>query len=150
VTGHGLNAPTMHRKSLERFPFDSVLVPYNAPLMRLPDYAASFDALIDICRERDVAVQTIKAIARRPKPEGAEGYTTWYEPLMAQEDIDRAVHWLLRHPGVFLNTAGDVDLLPRILDAAARYSPEAAPTEEEMDEWMTSREMSPIFFAPSE
>ncbi len=150
VTGHGLNAPTMHRRSLERFPFDSILVPYNAPLMRLPDYAASFEALIGLCRERDVAVQTIKAIARRPKPEGAEGYTTWYEPLMAQEDIDRAVSWVLRRPGVFLNTAGDVDLLPRVLDAAARYDPGAALPEEEMDEWMESREMSPIFPAPFE
>src|SRR5206468_324658 len=29
VTGHGLQAPAQHRRSLERFPFDSVLFPYN-------------------------------------------------------------------------------------------------------------------------
>jgi len=145
VTGHGLNAPTMHRRSLERFPFDSILVPYNAPLMQLADYAASFEALIALCRARNVAVQTIKAIARRPKPEGAEGYTTWYEPLMVQEDVDCAVSWVLRRPGAFLNTVGDVDLLPLVLDAAARYGHEAAPTDREMAEFMASRKMSPIF-----
>ncbi len=150
VTGHGLTAPAVHRKSLERFPFDSILVPYNAPLMQLPDYAASLEALISLCRERDVAIQTIKAIARCPKREGTEGYTTWYEPLTVQEDIDRAVHWVLRCSGVFLNTASDVDLLPRILDAAARYSPETASTEEEMEEWMVSREMACIFPSPFE
>jgi len=148
VTGHGLDAPAMHRKSLERFSFDSILVPYNAPLMALPEYAASFEALIDRCRARSVAVQTIKAIARRPKPEGAKGYATWYEPLTTQADIDRAVHWVFDRPGVFLNTAGDVDLLPLVLDAAARYDGQAAPTEQEMAEWMESRGMSPIFPVP--
>lgn len=148
VTGHGLTAPAMHRKSLERHPFDSILVPCNATLMQLPDYAASFEELIRLCQERNVAVQTIKAIARRLKEEGEEGegaYTTWYEPLTAQEDIDRAVAWVFDRPGIFLNTAGDVDLLPRILDAASRYRPGTTPSDEEMAAWMTSREMSPIF-----
>ena len=29
VTGHGLMAPATHKRSLERFGFDSVLLPYN-------------------------------------------------------------------------------------------------------------------------
>ncbi len=150
VTGHGLTAPGMHRRSLERFPFDSILVPYNGPLMQLPDYAESFEELIRLCREGNVAVQTIKAVARRPKRDDADGYTTWYEPLAAQQDIDRAVHWVLQRPGVFLNTASDVDLLARILDAADRYSSTPAPADEEMNDWMESREMSSIFPAPFE
>jgi len=150
VTGHGLTAPAVHRESLERHPFDSILVPYDAPLMQLPDYAASFEELYRLCQERNVAMQTIKAIARRLKEdENDDTHTTWYEPLTAQEDIDRAVFWVFARPGVFLNTAGDVDLLPRILDAASRYRLGTAPSDQEMAAWMTSRKMSPIF-SPSD
>ena len=150
VTGHGLQVADMHVKSLEFYPFDSVLLPYNRPLMQLADYAASFEDLSTMCRERKVAMQTIKAIARRPKPEDGTGYTTWYEPLMNQEDIDVAVHWVLGRSNVFLNTAGDVDLLPRVLDAASRFDKENVPTDTEMDAWIKSRGLARIFPAPFE
>src|SRR3954469_19966287 len=39
VTGHGLSVPEMHRRSLERFPFDSVLAPYNYVQMKDNRYA---------------------------------------------------------------------------------------------------------------
>src|SRR3982074_2895905 len=36
VTGHGVQIAASHRRSLERFDFDSVLLPYNRITMRLP------------------------------------------------------------------------------------------------------------------
>ena len=63
VTGHGLSVPAMHRRSLERFPFDSVLCPYNFVQMQDPRYAETWEALADVCAERDVALQTIKSLA---------------------------------------------------------------------------------------
>ena len=78
-------------------------------------------------RERNVAVQTIKSIARQPWLGRPRTRTTWYEPLEAQEDIDLAVWWVLGEPSVFLNSVGDIDLLPRVLDAASRF--ERRPTE---------------------
>jgi len=143
VTGHGVTAPAMHQRSLERFDFDSVLLPYNYPMMQNPQYAADFEALISGCQERNVAVQTIKSIARGPWGDKPRIRNTWYEPLEELADIDRAVHWVLGRPGVFLNTAGDIHMLPRVLDAASRF--QTPPSEEEMKELVARLEMAPLF-----
>jgi aryl-alcohol dehydrogenase-like predicted oxidoreductase len=143
VTGHGAQIAANHRRSLERFDFDSVLLPYNRITMRLPYYAENFEALLTTCRERDVAVQTIKSIARQPWLGRQHTRTTWYEPLEAQEDIDLALWWVLGEPSVFLNSVGDVDLLPRVLDAASRF--ERRPAEAEMDALRERARPQPLF-----
>ncbi len=128
VTGHGLAAPTQHRLALERFDFDSVLFPFSFILSQNPEYWASVEALLAACEQRGVAVQTIKAVVRAPWGEQRPlDAPTWYEPLTEQREIDLAVHWVLSHPGVFLNTVGDVNLLPRVLDAAERLGGAPAP-----------------------
>ena len=96
-----------HVQSLARYPFDSVLLPFNLNFERNDDYRADFEALLAECRAKNVAVQTIKAIARGRWGAGERRYNTWYEPLEAQEDIDAAVAFVLDRPGIFLNTAGD-------------------------------------------
>jgi aryl-alcohol dehydrogenase-like predicted oxidoreductase len=121
VTGHGAQIAATHRRSIARFDFDSVLLPYNFVTMESPYYAENFEALIAACAERATAVQTIKSIALRPWAARTHTRTTWYQPLEDQPDIDLAVWWVLGKPGVFLNTVGDVDLLPRVLDAAERF-----------------------------
>jgi aryl-alcohol dehydrogenase-like predicted oxidoreductase len=143
VTGHGLGIAATHRRSLERFAFDSVLLPYSYVLMRNPAYAADVEALLAICAERGVAVQTIKAITRAPWVERPEGAPTWYDPLTEQPDIDLAAHWVLGNPQVFLNTAGDLSLLPKLLDAASRF--QSRPTEEQMTALAERMEMQPLF-----
>jgi hypothetical protein len=130
VTGHGLSVPAMHARSLDRFPFDSVLCPYNFVQMRDPRYAETWEALAAKCEERNVALQTIKSLASRPWDGRDRTASTWYEPLREQADIDLAVHWVLGRPGVFLLTTGDVEILPRLLDAAERF--EARPSDEQM------------------
>ena len=130
VTGHGLSVPEMHRRSLERFPFDSVLAPYNHVQMQDPRYAGTFEAMAAVCAERGVAVQTIKSLARRRWDGRPHTAATWYEPLREQTDIDLAVHWVLGRPEAFLLTTGDVEILPRLLDAAERF--ERRPAEEDM------------------
>jgi aryl-alcohol dehydrogenase-like predicted oxidoreductase len=144
VTGHGLKAPAMHLRSLERFDFDTVLVPYNHSLMQNPRYAADLKALVTRCRERQVALQTIKSIARRPWGDRPKTHNTYfYEPLQDQEAIDKAVHWVLGHPDTFLITAGDMQLLPNILDAATRF--EARPSDAEMAAHAAELAIQPIF-----
>ena len=143
VTGHGVEAPRMHLRSLEQFGFDSVLLPYNVVMMQNPAYAADFEALLQRCAEQDVAVQTIKGITLGPWNERERTYRTWYEPLQDQGDIDRAVHWVLGREEVFLNTAGDLTLLPKILDAAERFA--GRPSEAEMEAMMRGRQMTPLF-----
>ncbi len=121
VTGHGAQIAATHRRSLDRFDFDSVLLPYNYVTMQNAYYRENFEALLAACRERNVAVQTIKSIAHRPWMESEHTRSTWYQPLEDPDDIDLAVWWALGRAGVFLNSVGDVDLLPLVLDAAKRY-----------------------------
>ena len=132
VTGHGWNVATMHKRSLQRFNFDSVLMPWNYFASKHATYAQDFFETWNLCSERDVAVQTIKSIARGPWAAGAKKtYKTWYEPLEVEEDIARAVCWLLSHKGLFLNSVGEVRLLPAIFRAASQ-KPEK-PAEGEME-----------------
>ena len=142
VTGHGLAIPSMHLRSLERFAFDSVLLPYNVIMMRTPQYAADVGLLLKLCRERNVAAQTIKSLAVGPW-ERPPTRSTWYEPLETQADIDAAVHWVLGRPEVFLNTTGDIHILPRLLEAAERF--EGPPSEEEIQATVDRRGMVPLF-----
>jgi aryl-alcohol dehydrogenase-like predicted oxidoreductase len=143
VTGHGLSVPEMHRRSLERFAFDSVLAPYNYVQMRDPRYAETFEALAAVCAERGVALQTIKSAALRRWEGRPKTASTWYEPLREQADIDLAVHWVLGRPQAFLLTTGDVEILPRLLAAAERF--ERRPSDEEMDRLAGRREITALF-----
>jgi aryl-alcohol dehydrogenase-like predicted oxidoreductase len=143
VTGHGLSVPEMHRRSLERFPFDSVLAPYNYVQMQDERYADRFEALAAVCGERNVALQTIKSLARRRWDGRTATAATWYEPLREPADIDLAVHWVLGRPEAFLLTTGDVEILPLLLDAAERF--ERRPSDEEMAALAARSEASPLF-----
>jgi aryl-alcohol dehydrogenase-like predicted oxidoreductase len=143
VTGHGVTVAAMHKRSLERFPFDSVLLPYNYTMMQNPQYAADFVELERICLDRGVAMQTIKGITLGPWNEKEHTHDTWYEPLDDPADIERAVHWVLGRPNVFLNTAATIPLLPAVLDAAERF--ESAPSDAAMREMVSARDMTPMF-----
>jgi len=143
VTGHGLQVAATHRRSLERFDFDAVLLPYNYITMQKPYYAENFNALLSTCQERNVAVQTIKSIAYRPWMGHEHTRATWYAPLEDQKDIDMAVHWVLKQPGIFLNTVGDIALLPKVLDAANRF--QAGPSDEDMQAMVARLNMEPLF-----
>ena len=144
VTGHGNKVPAMHKRSLERFDFDTVLLPYNYLLMQNPRYAADFNELVGLCHKRNVAVQTIKSIARRPWGNRRKIYNTYfYEPLETQDAIDKSVHWSLGFSDSFLITAGDMQLLPKMLDAANRF--EKRPSDIEMRAIVDEFDIQPIF-----
>jgi aryl-alcohol dehydrogenase-like predicted oxidoreductase len=143
VTGHGVTVAEMHRRSLERFPFDSVLFPYSHVILEDSGYASDVADLFEICRERGVAAQTIKSISRGPWGSKAPSAVTWYEPLVEQEHIDLAVHWVLGEPQAFLNSAGDLDLLPKVLDAAGRYA--GRPGDEQMEQLRDELRLSTLF-----
>ena len=143
VTGHDVAIVRMHRKSLERYDFDSVLLPYNYLMMQNPVYAEGFNEVLRLSQERNVAVQTIKAITRRPYPPEVRSHATWYEPLTDQDSIDKSVHWVLGQDGIFLNTVGDIHLLPKVLDAASRF--EARPSDEVMQAMVAQWDMEPLF-----
>ena len=143
VTGHGWMIAAMHKRSLRQFDFDSVLMPYNYLLHANDRYRNDFEEVVRLCKERGVAVQTIKSLARGPWGVAPQTRNTWYQPLEEQRDIDLAVHWVLGRGDVFLNTVGDVDLLPKVLDAASRF--EKQPSREEMEALVQRNRMSSLF-----
>jgi len=143
ITGHGLQIAANHRRSLERYDFDSVLLPYNYITMQNPYYAENFNALVATCQQRNTAVLTIKSIAYKPWWGRQHTRSTWYEPLEDQQAIDQAVHWALARPGTFLATVGDINLLPKVLDAASRF--QAGPSDEQMGELISRVRMEPLF-----
>lgn len=143
VTGHGVTVARMHLRALDRFAFDSVLAPFSYVLTGNAEYAADVQALRETCRTRGVAMQTIKSIVKAPWDGRPQTRSTWYEPLEDQADIDLAVHWVLGHSDVFLNTVGDIQVLPRVLAAAARFS--QAPAEADLQAMVARQGMLPLF-----
>jgi len=143
VTGHGITVAAQHMRSLEQYPFDSVLLPYNYPMSRNAEYLADFEALAEVCRDRGVALQTIKSITRAPWGDREQTANTWYEPLTEQNAIDTAVWWVLGRPEVFLNTVGDIAILPKVIDAAERFTDR--PTEDAMKELSAAFGLEPLF-----
>jgi aryl-alcohol dehydrogenase-like predicted oxidoreductase len=143
VTGHGTWAAEMHRRSLERFRFDSVLAPYNHTMMSVPEYRDDFERLLGVCESRGVAVQTIKSVARRRWQDPTERRFSWYEPIRDAGAIRRAVHFVLARPGLFLNSSSDATVLRATLDAANEAA--AAPSEDELRRDASRFGIEPLF-----
>lgn len=143
ITGHGWSVARMHTRALERFDFDSILAPFSYVLSQQAQYWAEVQALLQICQTRQVAVQTIKAIVRAPWADRPPTRATWYEPLEDQAEIDLAVQWVLGHPGLFVNTVGDIHVLPKVLEAASRF--DTAPSEVAMQAQVTRLGMQALF-----
>lgn len=143
VTGHELRVTSFHKRSLERYDFDSILLPYSPVMMSNPAYAEGFESLMSMCQERKVAVQTIKSICRGPWKDKEKNRATWYEPYEDQAEIDAIIHWVLSRPGIFLNTVGDIYLLPKVLNAAQRFDENA--TQADFEDAITQIEAEPLF-----
>lgn len=125
ITGHGHIAPAVHLEALRRFPFETVLTPLNFILYQNADYRRLFQELLEETQRQNAGLMVIKAVAKGEWPEGADKrYATWYEPFDEQHRIDRCVSFVLSQPAVTgFASAGDVHLLPRIVEAAQRYRP---------------------------
>jgi aryl-alcohol dehydrogenase-like predicted oxidoreductase len=147
VTGHGLRIAEMHLRSLERFDYDSVLLPYNFTLLREPSYRAQLVRLLAVCADRGTAVQTIKSVARRRWADGKPGAgvtrQSWYEPLTDPAAIARAVRFVLADRQVFVNSSSALDVLRPVLHAADTPGP--APSEEELTADVQDFAISPLF-----
>ena len=121
ITGHTEQAPVVHAEALRRHDFDSVLTPVNYHLYTADaTFRTNFDTLYEMIQDRDVALRTIKAIARRPWT-GDRQLATWYEPFTDPEDICAAISWVLDTFQYIagLATAGETTLLDKAIAAEA-------------------------------
>lgn len=144
VTGHGTYIAQRHKESLAAFDFASILLPYNYSMMSNPQYAADFWAVIEVARQAGVAIQTIKAIARRRWQEGDAGKRfSWYMPIKEPSALRRAVHFVLGQPGLFLNTTSDATLIEQVMRFASE--PVELPTDEQMLQDQQEQGVEPLF-----
>jgi aryl-alcohol dehydrogenase-like predicted oxidoreductase len=128
ITGHGNEAHATHLEALRRYPFETVLTPWNYILSTDEAYRADYEALVHEVHRQDAGLMIIKTISRRNWPEGDpigdQRYTTWYEPFDRQEYIDAAVSWVLSFEEVTgLAMVGDITLIPMMLEAEGRRMP---------------------------
>ena len=122
ITGHGPKVPATILESLKRFDFDTVMFPLNPAASRDPDYRRVSEVLLAECEARNIGVQTIKMIARGGWGDGGKETNTWYDPHREQEDIDNSLWWVLSQAMHTAPSCGDVNLLPKVLDAAERFA----------------------------
>ena len=122
ITGHGLDVPLVFLEALRRFDFDTVLFPINFILYSNPDYRQRAEELLAQCAKRDIGIMVIKSIARGPWGEKLKTNTTWYQPFTEKEWIQNGINFALSQPVTGICTAGDVSLLPDILDACENYT----------------------------
>jgi aryl-alcohol dehydrogenase-like predicted oxidoreductase len=125
ITGHGHEAPATHLEALSRYPFDTVLTPWNYILSTDEDYRRDYEALVQEIERQDAGLMTIKTVSRRNWPEGDpqrdQRYTTWYEPFDRQDHVDAAVSFVLSYPEITgIAMVGDVTLVPMMLEAEGR------------------------------
>jgi len=123
ITGHGIDSPAIFIEALRRFDFDSILFPLNFVQMSIPAFRKDAEALIALCREKDVGTMVIKTITKGPWGDKEKTATTWYEPFFQMEAIQEAVNFALSYDVTGLCTAGDVNVLPMVLKACLNFSP---------------------------
>jgi aryl-alcohol dehydrogenase-like predicted oxidoreductase len=124
ITGHGMEAPATHLEALRRFPFDTVLTPFNYRLAQYPEYRRDYEALTEEIAAQDAGLMVIKAVARNLwRTDRPPERTTWYEPFEEQRHVDASIAFVLGQPQVTgIATPGDVALLPGVVDAEKRAS----------------------------
>jgi len=121
ITGHGWDSPATHTEALRQFDFSTVMTSCNLFMAQDPAFIASWRELLALCQYKDVGIHLLKATARAAWGERERSHQTWYEPFTDPADVRRAVAWALNQPVSTLCSAGDVDLLPAIIDAAVSY-----------------------------
>jgi predicted aldo/keto reductase-like oxidoreductase len=143
ITGHGVNAPQIYLEALRRFDFDSILFPLNFVQMANPEYRKYAEELIATCRAKDVGTMVIKTITKAPWGDRQHTATTWYEPFEKSDEIQRAVNFALSYDVTGLCTAGDVRVLPLVLQACENFSRLSTNQMEEMIK--SGRQYEPLF-----
>ena len=144
ITGH--KDMRVLKKAIERFEFDSVLLPVNVASMTNPLPENDFRPVLKLAAEQDMAVIVIKAISKgRWKTGNRKTYRTWYDPIDNEEDISRAVSFTLsQEPVVTYSLPCDVKLWPMVLKAGENYNKLKANQQRQMIE-RSKADFSPLF-----
>lgn len=128
---------------LEQFPFNSVLFPVNYTTYHQAGFGPQ---IVEAAQKRGAARLALKAMARRPWPEGADrtiAQNTWYEPHTDPREAELALRWALSQPITAAIPPGDPKLFWMALDIAERFTPLTA--EEQATVLERADENQPLF-----
>lgn len=143
ITGHGVDVPEVFLEALRRFDFDSILFALNFVLFGDAPFRRGALELLRQCRQRDVGVMIIKPVARGPWGEQQKRYNTWYQPFDRQDEVNRAVGFALSQDVTGICTAGDLSILPLVLEACERFTPMSPAQQEALI--ATASDYEPLF-----
>ncbi|MBN8580473.1 MAG: aldo/keto reductase [Anaerolineae bacterium] len=132
ITGHGVDAPKIYLEALRRFDFDSVLFPINFVQMAMPEYRSTTEELISTCKAKEVGTMIIKSITKGPWGDKPKTATTWYEPFDKMDEIQRGIDFVLSHDVTGVCTAGDINILPMVIQACENFTPLNEQEQEDM------------------
>ncbi len=143
ITGHGMHTPKLFLQAIERFDFDTVMFPLNYGLMGQDAYREDALALIDACNKKDIGRMIIKSVAKGPWNEKPKTHTTWYEPFNTPPYFQEAVNFVLSQDVTGLCMAGDITVIPMILQACEQF--EAMSEDEQAELIEKGKAMEMIF-----
>jgi len=121
ITGH--KDMRVLRVAIERFDFDSVLLPVSLASMAKPSPENDYRPVLRLASERDMSVTAIKAISKGRWRRGSrKKYRTWYEPVESEHDILQGVSFTLsQDPVATYSIPCDVRLWPFVLEAGLNF-----------------------------
>lgn len=136
--------------ALEKFDLDTVLFPLNFVLRRHRVPENDYEPVLNLAKDRDIGTIVMKAFTEKPwplkiaqMPREERPYMTWYKPFDGQEEIDRCLNFALSHEVTTLASSCDVRLVPKIIDAAERYTAMTLDEQEQLIESAT--DLIPLF-----
>ncbi|MEM4311127.1 MAG: aldo/keto reductase [Nitrososphaerales archaeon] len=142
ITGH--DDVRVFIKALERFDFDTILLPIYAPAIAFSNPESDFRHVLRLAKDRDVGVVAIKSLAKG-RWRGDKRYGTWYEPLDDKEEVEMALHFTLSQGVTTCCLPCDVKLWSMVLEAGKRYNKISLEREKEILEFVKSKGFKPLF-----
>lgn len=140
--GISSHRPTTLIAAMERFPFDTVMLPVNFVLEHRLKFAA---AAIALARRRGIGVIALKALAQRPwrRNERRKYEHCWYKPIDEEELLRMALCFTLSQRVTTAVPPGNAELLRRAIAVAQQYSPPDLVERLVLD--VTAQRLKPIF-----
>jgi aryl-alcohol dehydrogenase-like predicted oxidoreductase len=126
LTSHG--DPSLIRTAIKEIDeLETVMFPMNYTLASKDGPEYDYGAVLDLAKERNMGALGIKGFAKEPwpptdeLPEDERPYDTWYRPYDTREEIEECLRFALSRGMTSITNAGDPELVPMILDAAAEF-----------------------------
>ncbi|MDO9086771.1 MAG: aldo/keto reductase [Anaerolineaceae bacterium] len=123
ITGHGMQSPALFLQAIQRFDFDTVMFPLNYGLFAQDEYRMGALELLKECKARRIGTMIIKSVTRGPWNERPKTHTTWYEPFHTLQSIQESVNFVLSQDVTGLCMAGDITVIPMVLQACEHFTP---------------------------